>query len=201
MSKRYWTKVLETSSERSRESFFAVRRGALVFGGRGAQSRGHYHQIGERRRTPMGRITLNQWPFVLLSCASKKLPHPALAKDLYVSTLFQLGLRYAQSMHPDLIFILSAKYGLVDPNQRLEPYNETLNTKRDREVRFWAETVLQQLRARADLDRDTFIFLAGEKYRRHLIEMIKHYQVPLSGLTIGRQLQYLSNSLGHAKRV
>jgi hypothetical protein len=138
---------------------------------------------------------------VLISCASKKLPYPALAKDLYVSTLFQLGLRYAQSLHPDMMFILSAKYGLVDPDQRLEPYNETLNTKRDGEVRIWAQTVLRQLRTIADLDHDTFIFLAGEKYRRHLIDHIKHYQVPLNGLTIGRQLQHLNNSLGHAKRL
>jgi cytoplasmic iron level regulating protein YaaA (DUF328/UPF0246 family) len=123
---------------------------------------------------------------VLISCASKKLAHPALAKDLDVSTLFQLGLRYAQSLHPDLIFILSPKYGLVDPDQKLEPYNETLNTKRDGEIRLWAQNVLQQLQARVDLDRDIFIFLAGEKYRRHLTDRIKHYQVPLSGLGIGR---------------
>jgi uncharacterized protein DUF6884 len=138
---------------------------------------------------------------VLISCASKKLAHAALAKDLYVSTLFQLGLRYAQSLHPDLIFILSAKYGLVDPDQRLEPYNETLKTKRAGEIRLWAQTVLQQLRTRADLDRDKFIFLAGEKYRRHLTGHIKNYQVPLSGLSIGRQLQHLKNVLDHDKHV
>jgi hypothetical protein len=51
---------------------------------------------------------------VLISCVSKKLPHAALAKDLYVSALFQFCLGYARTLEPDNIFILSAKYGLVD---------------------------------------------------------------------------------------
>ncbi len=87
---------------------------------------------------------------VLISCVSKKLSHPALAKDLYVSALFQFCLCYAHTLKPDFIFILSAKYGLVALDQRLEPYNDTLNTKRDADIRQWAQVVLQQLRSGHD---------------------------------------------------
>jgi hypothetical protein len=135
---------------------------------------------------------------VLISCVSKKLPHAALARDLYVSSLFQFCLRYAKTLKPDAIFILSAKYGLVALDQQLEPYNDTLNTKRDADIRQWAQGVLQQLRTKIDLERDTVIFLAGEKYRRHLIGQIRHTEIPLSGLTIGRQLQFLKQALAHA---
>jgi hypothetical protein len=76
---------------------------------------------------------------VLISCVSRKLAHAALAKDLYVSALFQFWLRYARTLEPDNIFILSAKYGLVDLEQPLEPYNDTLNTKRDTEIRHSAQ--------------------------------------------------------------
>ena len=135
---------------------------------------------------------------VLISCASKKLPHPAMAKELYVSSLFQFCLRYAYKLKPDVIFILSAKYGLVALDQRLEPYNDTLNTKCDADIRQWAEGVLQQLRSNVDPECDTVIFLAGEKYRRHLIDHIKHQEVPLLGLSIGQQLQFLKRALAHA---
>ncbi len=112
---------------------------------------------------------------VLISCASKKLPHPAIAQELYVSSLFQLCLRYAYTLKPDAISIPSAKYGLVALDQRLESYNDTLNTRRDADIRQWAQGVLQQLRSNVDLECDTVSFLAGEKYRRHPIGHIRHH--------------------------
>jgi hypothetical protein len=138
---------------------------------------------------------------VLISCVSQKLPHAAPAKDLYVSALFRFCLRYAQTLKPDCIFILSAKYGLVTLDQPLEPYNDTLNTKRDAEIKQWAEGVLQQLRSKVDLERDSVIFLAGEKYRRHLIGQIRHAVIPLLGLSIGLQLQFLKRALAHVTPV
>jgi len=138
---------------------------------------------------------------VLISCVSQKLPHAALAKDLYVSSLFKFCLRYAQTLKPDIVFILSAKYGLVALDQPLEPYNDTLNTKRDAEIRQWAQGVLQQLRSKVDLERDHVVLLAGEKYRRHLIGEIRHPEIPLIGLSIGRQLQFLKRALAHATPV
>lgn len=138
---------------------------------------------------------------VLISCVSQKLPHAALAKDLYVSSLFRFCLRYATTLNPDAIFILSAKYGLVSLDQPLEPYNDTLNTKGDAEIRQWAQGVLQQLRSKIDLERDYVVFLAGEKYRRHLIGQIRHPEIPLMGLSIGRQLQFLKRALAHATAV
>lgn len=138
---------------------------------------------------------------VLISCVSQKLSHAAPAKDLYVSALFRFCLRYAQTLKPDCIFILSAKYGLVTLDQPLEPYNDTLNTKRDAEIRQWAQGMLQQLGTKVDLERDSVIFLAGEKYRRHLIGQIRHAEIPLLGLTIGRQLQFLKRALAHVTPV
>jgi hypothetical protein len=135
---------------------------------------------------------------VLIPCVSKKLPHAAPARDLYVSSLFRFCLRYAQSLKPDDIFILSAEYGLVALDQRLEPYNDTLNTKRDADIKQWAQGVLQQLRPTIDLERDSIIFLAGERYRRHLVSQIDNYEIPLLGLSIGRQLQFLKRALANA---
>ena len=60
------------------------------------------------------------------------------------------------------------------------------------EIRRWANGVLKQLAECADLKQDQFTFLAGEKYRKFLIPQISHVHVPMEGLPIGKQLQYLS---------
>lgn len=128
---------------------------------------------------------------VLISCASKKLDERVEAKDLYVSPLFKYNLKYARSLHPDKIFILSAKYGLLKLEDKVGPYNTTLNDMKDAEIRTWSINVLEQLKKEANLEQDKFIFLAGEKYRRHLAPQMKNYQIPLKGLGIGKQLKYL----------
>ncbi|HSR19510.1 MAG TPA: hypothetical protein VLL49_01230, partial [Anaerolineales bacterium] len=106
---------------------------------------------------------------VLVSCASKKRNHRAKARDLYTSPLFVGNLRFAESLKPDSIFILSAKYGLLELDAEIEPYDLTLNHMSPALLRAWAGRVTDQLRRKADLLHDHFVFLAGDKYRKHLL--------------------------------
>lgn len=128
---------------------------------------------------------------VLISCVSKKLGHKARAKDLYVSPLFRLNLTYAMRLNPDKIFILSAKFGLLNPERYIEPYDMTLNKMPEPELRRWSDKVLADLKKEIDLDKDRVIFLAGNRYRKYLIPVIRHYEVPLLGLPIGKQMSFL----------
>lgn len=128
---------------------------------------------------------------ILISCVSQKLEQRAKAKDIYVSTLFKLNLRYAQKLAPDDIFVLSAKHGLLSLEQEVDPYEQTLNTMPAHEVKQWADRVLDQICAKYFIDETTFIFLAGERYRKYLLPHLKNVQIPLKGLGIGRQLQKL----------
>lgn len=129
---------------------------------------------------------------VLISCVSKKTPHRAKAKDLYISPLFVGNLRYARNLKPDGIFILSAKYGLLELDREIEPYDTTLKDMSSTQAKVWADKVIEQLRQQADLQSDHFIFLAGERYRKYLAPHFKSYEVPLQGMPIGKQLQYLA---------
>lgn len=132
---------------------------------------------------------------VLIACARQKLSRPAKARELYTSPLFKLNFSYAESLKPDEILILSAKYGLVRPEKEVPPYDETLNTLSRAGIHAWATGVLSQLFRVADLERDEFIFLAGERYRKFIVPDLKHVQVPLEGLSIGKQLQFLKRAL------
>lgn len=131
---------------------------------------------------------------VLISCVSKKVSRKAKAKDLYISPLFVGNLRYARSFKPDNIFVLSAKYGLLELETEVDPYNTTLKDMSSAQVKAWADRVAEQLSAKSDLKRDHFIFLAGEKYRKYLAPRLASYEVPLQGMRIGEQLQRLASS-------
>jgi hypothetical protein len=128
---------------------------------------------------------------VLISCVSKKLSHAAKAHELYTSPLFQYNLRYAKLLDPDKIFILSAKHGLLDLDEKIEPYNQTLNTMHSNEIKKWADSVLADLQKVSDLEGDEFVFLAGERYRRFLLPHIRNHEIPMRGLGIGKQLKFL----------
>ena len=132
---------------------------------------------------------------VLISCVSQKLPHRAKAKDLYISTLFKLSLRYAKKLNPDCIYILSAKYGLLNLDQEIDPYERTLNNMNASEITDWASNVLSQLRRIASLENDEFIVLAGYEYRKYLLPHLKNTIVPLKGMRIGEQIHYLKGQL------
>ena len=128
---------------------------------------------------------------ILISCVSQKLSQPSKAENLYISSLFKYNLKYAKSLNPDKILILSAKYGVVELEQTIEPYDLTLNNMRDNEIKSWADNVLIQLKKQADINSDEFVFLAGVKYRKHLVRHLHKFTIPLKGLKIGYQLQKL----------
>lgn len=133
----------------------------------------------------------------LVSCVSKKLPHPAEARDLYVSQWFKSARRYVEDTGNDWC-ILSARHGLVVPTDVLEPYEDTLNTKSSHARWTWAHKVLFQLKDRygyATFDR--YVLLAGRRYAEHLAPVLQA-ELPLKGLGIGQQLAWFKRHT-HAK--
>lgn len=138
----------------------------------------------------------------LISCVGKKRPTAAAAKDLYDSALFAKSREFVEQ-RCDSWFILSAKYGLVEPEEIIEPYEETLNTKSRRERDEWADRVWAMIRHRLTPD-DQVTILAGQKYREGLVPRMTEYgchvDVPMRGFGIGRQLQWLSRQLEQPHR-
>jgi hypothetical protein len=131
----------------------------------------------------------------MVSCVSQKLDKKAKAKDLYVSVLFKKNMSYAESLYPDAIYILSAKYGLLKLDDEREPYDLTLNAMKVAEKKSWAKTVLGQLKKVESLEDTKYVFLAGVNYRKYLLPSLKYYNIPMEGLPIGRQLQFLTEKL------
>jgi hypothetical protein len=122
--------------------------------------------------------------------------------DLYGSPLFVKSRAFVEQ-HCDSWFVLSAKHGLVKPTDVIEPYEETLNTKSADERRNWSDGVWSALRVHLK-PNDRVTILAGKKYRNDLLPLIKEYgcriDVPMVGLGIGRQLQWLTQRLQRSSR-
>ena len=132
---------------------------------------------------------------VCISCVKKKRSGARAAKDLYISSLFCKMLAVAQRRKPQKIFILSAKYGLLNLDDVIEPYEQTLKNMNKPDRLAWARRVIEKLGQQTDLNNDHFVFLAGVPYRENLVPYLKHYSVPMEGLVFGHQLQWLDEQL------
>jgi hypothetical protein len=135
----------------------------------------------------------------LVSCVGAKRTRPALAKDIYQSDWFVKARAYAESFG-SCWFILSAKYGLVGPDEVIEPYDMTLNTMGVAERRNWSRQVEQQMDERMP-NADRIVVLAGQRYREFLVEYLarraRTVDVPMAGLRIGEQLSWLTRKAGN----
>ena len=138
---------------------------------------------------------------VLVGCVKSKQSHAARAKDLYVSDLFRKARRYAEET-TERWYVLSAKYGLVAPDEVIEPYELHLARASASYRRRWGITVANQLLAASGALEGRVIELhAGSAYtdaiRSHLLSAGAQVVEPLAGLTLGQRLAWYS-ALGGA---
>jgi hypothetical protein len=136
---------------------------------------------------------------VLVACVGHKLDHAAPAARLYRSPWFRKARRYAELV-ADRWWILSARHGLVAPDEVIAPYDETLRRMSVDQRREWARQVMEQLAPLTDSAQDEVIILAGRAYREFLIMWLVTFlgytvSVPMEGLGIGRQLQWLNRAI------
>ena len=131
----------------------------------------------------------------LVSCVSLKRAIPARAKDLYTSPWFRKARACVEAVGCPW-YILSAKYGLVEPNSTIDPYNRTLKTMPVNGRRAWANGVIEHLAPRL-AGVNSVAFLAGWAYREFLEPELRRrgltIYVPMEGLGIGQQLSWLTD--------
>lgn len=159
----------------------------------------------------------------LIACGKAKLDHPAPARELYTGSLFRAARAYVEATCDEWA-ILSAKHGLVLPDQVLAPYEQRLPSRGEDQL-AWARRVNEAIRRRWcasgyvagppdeyggrpvgwDPERldVRFVVLAGADYRI-CVERSRANgdwilpipcDTPLAGLGLGQQLGWLSRNL------
>ncbi len=134
-------------------------------------------------------------------CGKSKLGLGAPARELYTGQLFRKSLAYAEA-RCSVVYVLSAKHGLLPLDQVVEPYELSLVSMRASERVTWARGVWSALGERHDLRGDlvSTLLLAGEFYSSPLlaaavvlnlsVELIE----PLCGKGIGQRLAFLTGA-------
>jgi hypothetical protein len=113
------------------------------------------------------------------------------AKDLYLGTLFTKVKNYSAAMNYDYM-IISAKYGLLAPDDKIKTYNKVLSKKSDADaIRDQVEEKLTPIPG----NYDKILIIAGKNYREVLKGVIDRRFYILKKGGIGEMLQVLSNSL------
>jgi len=131
----------------------------------------------------------------LLSCTKRKKDYPCKASEMYsASDLFRKAYAYCTKKY-DNVAILSAKYGLLLPDEEFEPYNVTLNNMSIDQVKKWSDQVFEQFLVKIELNGlGKVYFHAGKRYRQYLIPILEKMNIkceePLQNLGIGRQLAW-----------
>tara|TARA_B100001287_G_scaffold213402_1_gene182207 strand:+ start:4416 stop:4793 length:378 start_codon:yes stop_codon:yes gene_type:complete len=115
----------------------------------------------------------------LIACVKEKQNESSKAKDMYVSETFKVWMNYAESWGANQIYILSGKYGLLELEEEIIPYDFNLNLIKSEERRIWAQEVIHQLDDKARLNEDQFLVLANAIYAEYLIPHLTHYSMPL----------------------
>ncbi len=153
--------------------------------------------------TPASEDSASDVDLALMGCVKTKLEGRHKAKDLFISPLF-LGRRARAEALGVPWFILSAKYGLLDPEREVDTYDVSLNDASTAERRAWAARVLGQLQERfGSVAGKTVEVHAGASYRKFgLVQGLRaagaRVNVPLEHARQGEQLAWYTNQARQA---
>lgn len=135
----------------------------------------------------------------LIGSVKTKRSSPRAARDLYDSKLFRGRRAYVEATC-DRWLVLSAKYGLIGPDDVIAPYEETLKSRSAEARRSWAASVLEQIDRREVVYADTVfeIHAGGEYCNDGLIDGLQArgatVDVPTAHLSLGHQLAFYAQA-------
>lgn len=130
----------------------------------------------------------------MLGCVKLKCNEPAPARELYTSPLWNKRRAYAEASGTSWL-ILSAKHGVLDPDELVAPYDLALAELGPAARRIWGQRAVEELERRLDGLADMILEVhAGALYRRAIEPGIVtaggRLETPLQGLSQGKQLAW-----------
>jgi len=121
------------------------------------------------------------------------------ARWLYHSEWFLVAAALAETASTGW-FILSARYGLLHPDQKIAPYELTLSDLAPDQRHAWAEGVLQSL-TQILKPGDRLLLLAEPNYHTVLYAILENSNwrlaAPLHGMPAASQVVWMQNAIDH----
>ena len=138
---------------------------------------------------------------VLVGCSGSKAAQPARAAELFTGAAFRkardLAIRSGKPW-----YVISAKFGLLHPDELVAPYDVYLPKQSPRYRSAWAQWVVAQLGERHPLQDAVIEAHAGSAYCDPLIHPLTEAGAtlfqPLAGLGLGRRLAWYGGAAREA---
>ena len=149
----------------------------------------------------VGSGVVSMRALALVGCGKQKLItlEKVMARDLYVGRLFRAAFDHALRTADDVL-ILSALHALVEPTNRLSPYDFTMTQMLISEQIAWGRAVVHALKAHYPLTPLRITFYAGQQYIRPVMRAVGDspagelnywsFEDPLKGLDLFERLAW-----------
>ncbi len=132
----------------------------------------------------------------LIMCTCHKRAYPCEAKDLYTSPFFVLA-RALADIFGRRWFILSAKYGLLEPSAWVSPYDVDLAQQTIDHWMQWNHRVVDSLLPYLRRT-DQVILLTNSTYAEGIEAILKEHDIlvywPLRGMSYEQSIQWLADA-------
>ena len=132
---------------------------------------------------------------LILSCSNKKREGLYRAIELYDGPAYHIIRNYLKYQNNVDIKILSAKYGLIDPDLVIPTYNQKMTKEKALEYVEKYKDTIKDLEQKYD---DIFVY-GGRYYKMVVKEVVKSNKIKYSEGAIGKQLSQLKRWLYDTK--
>lgn len=129
----------------------------------------------------------------IIACGKEKSHHPIKARQMYTGSYFKSCLKYAESQSSDNIYILSAKYGLIELDEIIEPYDMLITDNDAVSVNYVRYQAINDNLLRKDIT-----MLGGKKYVSFVSKIWESVNHPLKG-GLFAQISWMSNEVNIVK--
>lgn len=109
---------------------------------------------------------------VITSCSKKKRSYKTTASDMYQGQLFKMVKKFAKTNNFDFK-ILSAKYGLLNPDEIIKPYDKKLKNNEDIKI-LQKDLIFKWNNLSVPYD---FVLLIMGKYYRGVFEVLDQEKI------------------------
>ena len=131
----------------------------------------------------------------LVSCGRRKQDFRTRAGEMYTSPRFLRARELVEATRCPW-FILSAKHGLLAPDEMITPYDMNLNAMPLKKRKLWAERVKHQMKSQLP-NADKAVVLAEKSYCEDLLPYLKRrfatVETPLKDIKQEDHYQWLCN--------
>ena len=134
----------------------------------------------------------------LVSCGKRKSDSPCCAKDMYNSARFQ-GFKTILETFDLPWYIMSAKYGLLSPDDEISPYDMCLTNCTAEYRKKWAESILKKLQNYPTAT--AFSVMANNDYSRDIVPLLEKAGFVVEAPFLGREEEYVAQYIENAAHV